>query len=102
MDKGDLVNAIASKAKLSKKDATNAINAFMVAVEESLKKGDKVALVGFGSFDVRKKAAKAGVNPQTREPIKIAARKVPVFKAGKGLKDSLNVKAVKAAASKKK
>lgn len=95
MNKSDLINAIASKAKLTKKDSTSALNAFMTTVEESLKKGDKISLVGFGSFDVRKKAAKMGANPQTREPVKIPARRVPIFKAGKGLKELVNVKVAK-------
>jgi DNA-binding protein HU-beta len=90
MNKTDLVNAIAAKSGLNKKNSEAALNAFVGAVEESLKKGDKVVLVGFGTFEVRKRAARKGRNPQTKKEITIPASKAPVFKAGKGLKDKVN------------
>jgi len=90
MNKAELIDSIAAKAKLSKKDAEEALNAFIESVEGALKKDDKVQLVGFGSFDVRKRAARKGRNPQTKEEIKIPASKAPVFKAGKALKDLVN------------
>ena len=92
MNKLDLVAKIAEDAELSKKSAEAALNAFINAVETALKKGDKVQLVGFGSFEVRKRAARKGRNPQTKEEIKIPASKAPVFKAGKPLKDLVNKK----------
>jgi DNA-binding protein HU-beta len=88
--KADLVNAIAEKAGLSKVDAEKALKAFTEAVTKTLKKGDKVALVGFGTFSVGKRAARTGKNPQTGKAIKIPAAKVPKFKAGKALKDTVN------------
>ncbi len=90
MNKQDLISAIAEKANLSKKDAEAALGAFVGAVEGALKKGDKVQLVGFGSFEVRERAARVGRNPQTGAEMKIAAAKVPTFKAGKALKDLIN------------
>ncbi len=95
MNKSELVTEIAVKSKLTKKDSEAALNALTESIEESLKKGEKVILVGFGSFEVRKRAARQGMNPQTKEPIKIAAKKVPVFRPGKNLKDLVNGKAVK-------
>ena len=92
MNKADLVAAVAAKTGDTKKNAEAAVNAFVDVVTESLKKGDKVQLVGFGSFEVRKRAARKGRNPQTREEIKIPASKAPVFKAGKALKDLVNKK----------
>ena len=92
MNKADLIAKIAEGAELSKKSAEAALNAFIEAVEGSLKKGEKVQLVGFGSFEVRKRAARKGRNPQTKEEIKIPASKAPVFKAGKALKDLVNKK----------
>ena len=89
MTKADLITAVAQKAELTKKDADAAITAFIDAVTEALKKGDKVQLVGFGSFEVRQRAAREGVNPQTKKKIKIPASKVPAFKAGKALKDAV-------------
>lgn len=89
MNKSDLISAIAEKAGISKKDAEKAIGAFVSTVEGALVSGDKVSLVGFGSFEVRERAAREGVNPLTKEKIQIAASKVPVFKAGKALKDAL-------------
>ena len=92
MNKADLIAKIAEEAELSKKSAEAALNAFIGAVESALKKGDKVQLVGFGSFEVRKRAARKGRHPQTKEEIKIPASKAPVFKAGKALKDLVNKK----------
>ena len=91
MNKSDLVAAIAAKTGATKKDAEASLNAF-TDVTESLVKGDKIQLVGFGSFEVRKRAARKGRNPQTKEEIKIPASKAPVFKAGKALKDLVNKK----------
>ncbi|MBE7008949.1 MAG: HU family DNA-binding protein [Ruminococcaceae bacterium] len=90
MNKADLVAAMVEKSGLTKKDAEKALNAFTASVEGALKKGDKVSLVGFGTFEVRKRPARTGINPQTKKPIKIKASKAPAFKAGKGLKDALN------------
>ena len=92
MNKAELVAAIAAKTGDTKKGAEATINAFVNTVMESLAKGDKVQLVGFGSFEVRKRAARKGRNPQTKEEIKIPASKAPVFKAGKALKDLVNKK----------
>lgn len=89
MNKTDLINAVADHAELSKKDAGKAVDAFVAAVTEALKKGEKVQLVGFGTFEVRERAAREGRNPQTGEAIQIKAAKVPAFKAGKALKDSV-------------
>ena len=89
MNKTELIAAIADNAELSKKDAEKALNAFVDSVSGALKKGDKVQLVGFGSFEVRARAARKGRNPATGKEITIAASKVPVFKAGKALKDSI-------------
>ena len=90
MNKAELVAAIAAKTGESKKATETAVNAFTEVVAEALKGGDKVQLVGFGSFEVRKRAARKGRNPQTKEEIKIPASKAPVFKAGKALKDLVN------------
>ncbi|MBE6732503.1 MAG: HU family DNA-binding protein [Ruminococcaceae bacterium] len=89
MNKTELVAAIAEKANLSKKDAEKALAAFTDTVADTLKKGDKIQLVGFGTFEVRERAARTGINPQTKQTIKIAASKNPVFKAGKALKDTV-------------
>ena len=89
MNKTELIAATAEKANLSKKDTEAAINAVIDVITESLKKGDKVQLVGFGSFETRQRAARVGRNPKTKETIKIPASKVPAFKAGKALKDSI-------------
>jgi len=88
--KADLVNAMAEKAGLSKTDAEKALKAFTDAVTEALKADEKVALVGFGTFSVGKRAARTGQNPQTGDKIQIAAANTPKFKAGKALKDSVN------------
>ena len=92
MNKAELVAAIAAKTGDTKKAAEASVDAFVSAVKESLKKGEKVQLVGFGSFEVRKRAARKGRNPQTKEEIKIPASKAPVFKAGKQLKELVNKK----------
>ncbi len=92
MNKSELIAAIAAKTGETKKSAEASLNAFIDVVTESLVKGDKVQLVGFGSFEVRKRAARKGRNPQTKEEIKIPASKAPVFKAGKALKDLVNEK----------
>ena len=92
MNKAELIAAVAAKTGDTKKGAEATINAFVNTVMETLKKGDKVQLVGFGSFEVRKRAARKGRNPQTKEEIKIPASKAPVFKAGKALKDLVNKK----------
>ena len=92
MNKSELIESIAKKAELSKKDAEAALNAFTDVVGKALKKGDKVQLVGFGTFEVAKRAARKGRNPQTGKEIKIAASKSPKFKAGKALKDLVNKK----------
>ena len=89
MNKTDLINAVAADAKLSKKDAGKAVDAFIAAVTDALTQGDKVQLVGFGTFEVRERAAREGRNPQTGETIKIKAAKTPAFKAGKALKDAV-------------
>lgn len=90
MNKTELVNAVAAKAGLSKKDAAAAVAATFGAIEETLLAGDKVQLIGFGTFEVRERAARTGKNPQTGEAIEIPAAKAPAFKAGKALKDVLN------------
>ena len=92
MNKSDLIAAMAAKTGETKKSAEASLDAFVSTVTESLKKGDKVQLVGFGSFEVRKRAARKGRNPQTKEEIKIPASKAPVFKAGKALKEVVNKK----------
>ena len=89
MNKAELIAAAAEKAELSKKDTEAAVNAVVDLITAALKKGDKVQLVGFGSFETRKRAARVGRNPRTKETIKIAASKVPTFKAGKALKDAV-------------
>ena len=90
MNKSELSAAMAEKSGLSKKDSEKALGAFMDTVVDALKEGDKVALVGFGTFDVRERAARTGLNPRTKEPIESAASKAPAFKAGKAFKDELN------------
>ena len=90
MNKTELVAAIAEKAELSKKDSEKALKAFIDTVTDELKKGEKIQLVGFGTFEVQHRAAREGRNPQSGAPMKIAASKAPKFKAGKALKDMLN------------
>ena len=90
MNKTEFISAIAEKAELSKKDAEKALKAFTDVVEEELKKGEKIQLVGFGTFEVSERAAREGRNPQTGETMEIEACKAPKFKAGKALKDAVN------------
>ena len=90
MNKTELVAAMAEKAEVSKKDTEKALKAFVDVVTEQLKNDDKVQLVGFGTFEVSKRAAREGRNPQTGKTMKIAACKAPKFKAGKALKDAIN------------
>ena len=89
MNKTELVSAMAEKADVTKKDAEKVLGAFIDVVGDALKKGDKIQLVGFGTFETRERAAREGKNPQTGEKINIAACTVPAFKAGKALKDLL-------------
>lgn len=89
MNKGEMIAAMAEKSGLTKKDCEAALDAFTAVVEEALKSGEKVQLVGFGSFEVKERAARTGRNPRTKEPVEIPASKAPVFKAGKGLKDTI-------------
>ncbi|MEQ5802035.1 HU family DNA-binding protein [Halomonas sp. H10-9-1] len=90
MNKSELIEAIAASADIPKASAARALDAMVEAVTDSLKKGDSVSLVGFGTFLVKERAARTGRNPQTGQPIEIKAAKVPGFKAGKALKDSVN------------
>ena len=90
MNKTQLVEAVAQNAKLTKKDAEAAVNAMTAAIADALKAGDKVQLVGFGTFEVKAREAREGRNPRTGEKITIAASKHPTFTAGKALKDSVN------------
>ena len=90
MNKTDLINSIAAKSGLNKKNSEAALNAFISSVEDALKSSEKVVLVGFGTFEVRKRAERKGRNPQTKKEIIIPASSAPVFKAGKGLKDKVN------------
>ena len=92
MNKAELIAKIAEESKLTKKAAETALDAFVTSVEGALKKGEKVQLVGFGTFEVRQRAARKGRNPQTKAEIKIPASKAPVFKAGKSLKELVNKK----------
>lgn len=89
MNKEDLIGAIVNKINCTKKDAQDALETIIDSITKALSKGDDVALTGFGSFTVKHRAARNGVNPKTGEKIKIAAAKVPKFKAGKGLKDAV-------------
>ena len=90
MNKGELIDAVAASADLSKSDATDAVDAVIKQITRALRKGDQVSLVGFGTFSVKRRAARAGRNPRTGETIQIKASNVPGFKAGKGLKDAVN------------
>ncbi|MGI6333260.1 MAG: HU family DNA-binding protein [Saccharofermentanales bacterium] len=90
MNKTDLIDAVAKATKLSKKDSESAINAVLDSITDALAKEEKVVLVGFGTFEVRQRAARKGRNPSTKEEIKIPASKAPVFRAGKGLKAKVN------------
>ncbi len=89
MTKVELVSAVAEKTGLSKKDSEKAVSAVFASVTEALKKGEKVSMVGFGTFEVKDRPERPGINPRTKEAITIAASKSPVFKAGKALKDSV-------------
>ena len=90
MNKSDLIAAVAAKTGETKKNAEASINALIDVIAESLKDGEKIQVVGFGSFEVRERAERKGRNPQTGKEMKIAAKKPPVFKAGKALKDAVN------------
>ena len=90
MNKAELINAVAEKASLSKKDSEAAVSAMLDAVTAALRDGEKVQLVGFGSFEVKKREARVGRNPETKEAIQIPASTVPTFKAGKALKDAVS------------
>ena len=90
MNKAELVAAVAERTELSKKDAEKALKAFVDVVAEELKKGEKIQLVGFGTFEVSERAAREGRNPANGQPMQIAASKAPKFKAGKALKDTIN------------
>ncbi|MDK2823043.1 MAG: DNA-binding protein HU-beta [Clostridia bacterium] len=89
MNKTELISSVAEKSELTKKDAEKAVNALFASIEEALSRGEKVQLVGFGTFEVRDRKARTGRNPQTGEEIQIPAAKVPAFKAGKSLKDAV-------------
>lgn len=89
MNKAELISSVAEKTNLTKKDAEKALAAMLETIGEALGQGDRVQLVGFGTFEARERAARKGRNPQTGEEIDIAATKVPVFKAGKALRDSI-------------
>ena len=90
MTKAELVTSIAEKTGLTKKDSEKALAAFVDTVTETLAKGDSIQLVGFGTFEVRERAAREGINPRTKEKIEIAATKAPAFKAGRALKDAVS------------
>lgn len=90
MNKTELVAAVAAKAELSKKDAETAVSAVIDSITDALVDGDKVALIGFGTFEVKTRAARKGLNPRTKEEIDIPASKAPAFKAGKAFKDAVN------------
>ncbi len=90
MNKGELISQVAETAGLSKKDAEKAVGAVLDSISGALVKGDKVQLIGFGTFEVRERAARTGRNPKTGDEIKIESSKVPAFKAGKALKDEVN------------
>ena len=90
MNKGDLIEAVASDADLSKADATRAVDAVVSSITAALKAGQQVSLVGFGTFQVKARAARSGRNPRTGETIEIGASNIPGFKAGKALKDAVN------------
>ena len=90
MNKAELINAVAEKTGLSKKDSEKAINATFDTITLSMEAGEKVQMVGFGAFDIKERAARIGRNPKTKEEIEIPASRVPVFKAGKALKDAIS------------
>lgn len=90
MNKSEFIQAMAEKSDLSVKDATAALNATLETIQESLRKGEPVSFVGFGTFEVKERAARTGRNPRTKQPVEIPASKVPSFKAGKSLKEAVN------------
>ncbi|MGQ9557885.1 MAG: HU family DNA-binding protein [Desulfurispora sp.] len=90
MNKADLISQVAEKAEMTKKDAEKAVSAVLASIEEALVRGEKVQLVGFGTFEIRERAPRKGRNPQTGEEIDIAAARVPVFKPGKVLRDAVS------------
>lgn len=90
MNRSELITAVSEKAEISKKDAEKAVNATLQVIGETIETGEKVQLVGFGVFDVKSRAAHVGRNPKTKEEIQIPASRVPVFKPGKALKDTVN------------
>ena len=90
MNKGELVTALAAKTELTKKDCDTALNGLIDVISEALTKGEKVQLIGFGTFEAKSRPARTARNPRTGESVKIAASKAPVFKAGKALKDAVN------------
>lgn len=90
MNKNELISVVAEKSGFSKKDAATALESVVAAISESLEKGEKIQLVGFGTFEVKERAARTGKNPRTGEVVEIAAAKVPSFKAGKALKDAVS------------
>ena len=90
MNKAELINAVAEKTGLSKKDSEKAINATFDTITLAMEAGEKVQLVGFGAFDIKERASRIGRNPKTKEEIEIPASRVPVFKAGKALKDAIS------------
>lgn len=89
MTKAELISAVAEKSELTKKDSDKAVTAVIDAITEALVNGDKVSLVGFGTFEVKNRAARKGINPRTKEPMPIPASKLPAFKAGKALKEAV-------------
>lgn len=89
MTKAELISAVAEKSQLTKKDSDKAVTAVIEAITEALAEGEKVSLVGFGTFEVKKRAARQGINPRTKEPMPIPASKLPSFKAGKALKEAV-------------
>ena len=92
MTKADLVNIIAEKGEYSKKDAEKALSTVIDSITEALSQGEKISLVGFGTFEVRDRAAKEAINPLTKQPVHVPAKKVPAFKAGKALKEAVDNK----------
>ena len=90
MTKAELINLIAEKGEYSKKDAEKALSTVIDSISETLEMGEKISLVGFGTFEVRDRAAKEAINPLTKEPVHVPAKKVPAFKAGKALKEAVN------------
>lgn len=90
MNKSEFIQAMAEKSGLTVKDATTALNATLEVIQESLQKGESVSFVGFGTFEVKRRAARTGRNPQTKQPVEIPASKAPSFKAGKPLKEAVN------------